>query len=80
MFAFGLLGYILKKLDFPASPIILALVLGGILEENFRRALIISGGEYKIFITQPISATLLAMAVLSLLSPVLMNRLARKTN
>ncbi len=79
MFGFGLLGYILKKLDFPASPIILALVLGGILEENFRRALIISGGDYKIFITQPISASLLAMAVLSLLSPVLMNRLARKT-
>ncbi len=79
MFGFGLLGYILKKLDFPASPIILALVLGGILEENFRRALIISGGDYKIFVTQPISATLLAMAILSLLSPVLMNRLARKT-
>ncbi len=79
MFGFGLLGYILKKLDFPASPIILALVLGGILEENFRRALIISGGDYKIFITQPISASLLAMAVLSLLSTVLMNRLARKT-
>jgi putative tricarboxylic transport membrane protein len=78
MFAFGLLGYILKKLDFPASPIILALVLGGILEENFRRALIISGGDYDIFITQPISAGLLIMAVLSLLTPIIMNKLARK--
>jgi len=77
MFAFGLLGYILKKLDFPASPIILALVLGGILEENFRRALIISGGDYTVFVKQPISAGLLVMAVLSLLSPIIMNRLAK---
>lgn len=77
MFAFGILGYILKKLDFPASPIILALVLGGILEENFRRALIISGGDYTVFVKQPISAGLLVMAVLSLLSPVIMNRLAK---
>lgn len=77
MFAFGLLGYILRKLDFPVTPIILALVLGGILEENFRRALIISGGSYSIFVTQPISVGLLVLAVLSLLSPLIMNRLAR---
>ena len=52
MFGFGLLGYILKKLDFPITPIILALVLGGILEENFRRALIVSNGDYAIFVSQ----------------------------
>ena len=77
MFSFGLLGYILRKLDFPVTPIILALVLGGILEENFRRALIVSGGDYAIFVTQPISAVLLAMAALSLLSPYLLKRLSR---
>jgi putative tricarboxylic transport membrane protein len=77
MFGFGLLGYALKKLDFPVSPIILALVLGGILEENFRRALIISGGDYSIFVTHPISVGLLIMAVLSLLSPLIMNKLAK---
>ena len=77
MFCFGLLGYILRKLDFPVTPIILALVLGGILEENFRRALIVSGGDYAIFVTQPISAVLLAMAALSLLSPYLLKRLSR---
>ena len=80
MFGFGLLGYILKKLDFPVTPIILALVLGGILEENFRRALIISGGSYSIFITHPISAGLLIMAILSLLSPFLLNRLAKSNS
>jgi putative tricarboxylic transport membrane protein len=77
MFGFGLLGYTLKKLDFPVTPIILALVLGGILEENLRRALIVSGGDYAIFVTQPISAMLLLMAALSLLSPYLLNRLSR---
>ena len=77
MFGFGLLGYILKKLDFPVTPIILALVLGGILEENFRRALIISGGSYSIFITHPISAGLLVVAALSLFSPYIMNKLGK---
>ncbi len=77
MFGFGLLGYTLKKLDFPVTPIILALVLGGILEENLRRALIVSGGDYAIFVTQPISAMLLVMAALSLLSPYMLNRLSR---
>ena len=77
MFGFGLLGYLLKKLDFPIAPIILALVLGGILEENFRRALIVSGGDYSIFVTQPISALLLVMAALSLMSPYILNRLSR---
>lgn len=77
MFGFGLLGYILKKLDFPITPIILALVLGGILEENFRRALIVSNGDYTVFVTQPISAILLVMAALSLLSPFILNRLSR---
>ncbi|WMC10262.1 tripartite tricarboxylate transporter permease [Oceanimonas pelagia] len=76
MFGFGLLGYALKKYHFPVTPIILALVLGGILEENFRRALLMSEGSYDIFITQPISASLLAMAALSLASPLLFNRLA----
>ncbi|MBT5220876.1 MAG: C4-dicarboxylate ABC transporter permease [Woeseia sp.] len=77
MFGFGLLGYLLKKLDFPVTPIILALVLGGILEENFRRALIVSRGDYVIFVTQPISAILLVMAALSLTSPYIMNKLSR---
>lgn len=76
MFGFGLLGYVLKKYSFPVTPIILALVLGGILEENFRRALMISEGDYSIFVTHPISAVLLAMAALSLLSPIVFKRLA----
>lgn len=76
MFGFGILGYILKKFNFPVTPIILSLVLGGILEENFRRSLIISEGDYSIFMTHPISAGLLLMALLSLLSPIFFKKLA----
>lgn len=77
MVAFGILGYILRKYKFPVTPVILALVLGGILEENFRRALIISNGDYSIFFTKPISLALLILAVLSLGSPILIERLTR---
>ena len=76
MFGFGLLGYLLKKFKFPVTPIVLSLVLGGLLEENFRRALIISNGDYSVFVTHPISASLLLAAVLSLLVPPVLNRLA----
>jgi len=77
MFGFGLLGYVLKKFHFPVTPIILALVLGGILEENLRRSLLISEGDYSIFLTHPISAVLLVFAGLSLLSPIVFNRLSK---
>jgi putative tricarboxylic transport membrane protein len=75
MVGFGILGYILRKYKFPVTPVILALVLGGILEENFRRALIISNGNYSF--TQPISLALLILSVLSLGSPILIQRLTR---
>ena len=77
MTGFGFLGYFLRKYKFPVTPVILALVLGGILEENFRRALIMSDGSYSIFFTKPISLVLLIMAVLSLGSPLIMRKLAR---
>ncbi len=67
--AFGILGYIFRKLDIPLAPIILALVLGEMLETNFRRALLISNGDMDIFYTSPITLILLAIAVLSFALP-----------
>jgi TctA family transporter len=58
---FGVLGAIFLSLDFPVSPIVLGFVLGPMLEENFRRALLISRGSFNIFVTRPISGTLLAI-------------------
>ena len=59
---FGVIGYIFFKLGCEPAPLVLALVLGPLMEENLRRALLISRGDPMIFLQRPISATLLAMA------------------
>ncbi|ABD06741.1 Protein of unknown function DUF112, transmembrane [Rhodopseudomonas palustris HaA2] len=59
---FGLIGYWLVKHDFEPAPLLLGMVLGPLMEENLRRALLISRGDATIFVTQPLSATLLAVA------------------
>ena len=61
---FGLLGFCFLRLNLDAAPLMLGLILGPMLEEYFRRALVISRGNLAIFVTQPISATLLALIVL----------------
>lgn len=68
---FGVLGYIMRKLDFPPAPMILALVLGFMIETNMRRALILSDGDWSIFVTRPISATILTVALLSFAYPII---------
>jgi putative tricarboxylic transport membrane protein len=52
---FGALGYVLRRLHFDLAPFIIALVLGPMLEENFRQALVLSGGKISVFFTRPIS-------------------------
>jgi len=69
LLAFGGIGLVMRLNGFPLAPMILALILGALLEENMRRALQISGGDWMTFLTKPISATLLAIAVVSLAAP-----------
>lgn len=64
---FGLVGYLLRKGNFPTTPLILGFVLGSIMELNFRRALSYSNGNYMEFITHPISGVFLAIALFSLI-------------
>lgn len=64
--AFGLLGYILTKLECEPAPLLLGFVLGPMLEENLRRAMTISRGDPTVFVTRPLSASLLVVAVLVL--------------
>ena len=59
---FGVVGYVLSKLDCPAAPLLLGVILGPLIEENLRRALLISGGDPSVFITHPISLGLLLVA------------------
>ncbi|MED4017712.1 tripartite tricarboxylate transporter permease [Sutcliffiella cohnii] len=71
---FGVVGYFMKKHDFPLAPMVLTLVLGGILEQNLRRALTISDGSYSVFFTSPISVTLLLIGGGALFLPVIFNK------
>jgi TctA family transporter len=64
---FAILGYVFKKLDCEAAPLLLGFVLGKLMEEYLRRALTISRGDPTVFFTRPLSATLLALAVALLL-------------
>lgn len=63
---FGILAYILRRLDFQLVPILLGIVLGPLAETNFRRALILSDGSLDIFVTRPISLAFLTIAFLSI--------------
>jgi putative tricarboxylic transport membrane protein len=66
---FGLLGYLMRKLDYPAAPLILGLVLGGGMERALRQSLMMSEGSLSILATRPIAAVMLSLALLILLIP-----------
>lgn len=79
MVALGVLGYILRKMHFPMSPLILGFVLGEMLEQNLRRALSISNGNMDILWASGVAKVLLVMAVLVIVVPPVL-RLIRKRN
>jgi putative tricarboxylic transport membrane protein len=66
---FGLLGYFMRKLDYPSAPLILGLVLGGPLERALRQSLMMSEGSLSILVSRPVSAVMLSLALLILLVP-----------
>lgn len=65
LIGFGLLGFILKINDYPLAPMILGIILGPMMEANFRRA-IMTSADYSLFFTRPISLVLLLMGVISI--------------
>jgi putative tricarboxylic transport membrane protein len=68
MALFGLLGYVFVELDCEPAPMLLAFILGPLMEEYMRRALLLSRGDPMIFLQRPISATLLALGVLAIIA------------
>lgn len=78
MFSFGVLGYIMKRLDFPVAPVVLALVLGPMAEESFRQALFMSNGDFFIFLRRPIAVSLLGLSLISLSLPYIITRFKPK--
>lgn len=71
MLVFGVIGYLMKKLSLEAAPLVLALVLGPMLETALRQSLIKSYGSFSIFFARPISATCLIIAIIILVAPIL---------
>ena len=74
MTLFGVIGYLMRKLDFPLAPVVLGLVLGPLMERNLRRAMALSGGEWGVLFDSPIAITLWVLAVASLVGPMLLAR------
>ena len=78
MLVAGVVGWIMQKWDFPASPIVLALIMGPMAEANFRRALSLSGGSYDFLWTRPITIGLLIVALFTLFLPAFRHVMARR--
>ena len=71
MIGFGVVGYLMKKLQYEGAPLVLAYVLGPMLEMALRQSLTMSDGQFSIFFTRPISAVGIGVAILLVLSPLL---------
>lgn len=72
LLACGIMGYFFAKHDYPIAPLVLGLVLGPMIENNLRRALTISNGDFSIFFTRPLSLTFIIITVLWLIIPIIM--------
>ena len=69
MLVFGVVGYLMRKLDYPMAPAVLAIVLGPLAEPAFRQSLLISGGSFSIFFTRPIASSIMVIALILLAMP-----------
>jgi putative tricarboxylic transport membrane protein len=75
MLGAGLIGYLMKKNDFPLGPLILTLVLGGLLEGNFRKSLLTSDGSYGIFFGSTTALLIWGLIAVALLTPIALKKL-----
>jgi putative tricarboxylic transport membrane protein len=75
MLMFGIIGYLLKKFDYEAAPMVLGFVLGPMFEVNLRRSLLMSQGSFSIFIERPIAVVALIICLMLILAPLVKNKL-----
>jgi putative tricarboxylic transport membrane protein len=71
MIFFGLLGYLMKKFKYDGAPLVLAMVLGPLLDNSLRQSLLLSGGTATIFFTRPICLAVFSVVIVILILPVL---------
>jgi len=77
--AFGVLGYLMKNYRFEPAPVLLGFVLGPLLEDNFRRTMLLYSGDFTIFLTRPISAALVACSVVLILFAIWSSLVVRRS-
>ena len=77
-FAFGVVGYVLRKFKFPMPPIVLAMVLGYLIESNFRTALVMSQGSYSIFFESPMSLVFIVLSIGTFVWPLISKHVKRR--
>jgi putative tricarboxylic transport membrane protein len=78
LYVVGVLGLGMRLVDIPLVPAVLGLVLGPMAEQQFRRAVAISEGDLSVFVTRPISAALVAAAIVALVAPLVLKRWRRR--
>jgi len=77
LYVIGAIGFVMRRYDFPAAPVVIGMILGPLAEQEFRRAMTISNGDWSVLVTQPLSATMLVLAGLALVGPMVW-RVARR--
>jgi putative tricarboxylic transport membrane protein len=77
LLVFGIMGFLMRRFDFPIAPVVIGLILGPIAEAQLRRALSISLGDPMVLLQSPLSATLLGIALLALIAPFALRGLGR---
>lgn len=75
---FGFVGYVMRKLDYPLAPLVLAIVLGPLAEDSFRQTMIADQGDWTVFFTRPLSGIIMACAVLLFVAPLLLQLFRRR--
>jgi putative tricarboxylic transport membrane protein len=78
MIGFGVLGYILRKLDVPTVPVILGILLGSAMEDALRRAMVISDGDWTFLFSTPIAVGLWVFAIAGFFAPLFLRKLVKK--
>jgi putative tricarboxylic transport membrane protein len=75
---FGILGYLFERFRFPITPLVLGVILGPLAETNFMTTMVSFDNDWTVFFTRPISGTIMALAILSLVFPLVRHQLRRR--
>ena len=77
MYAIGVLGFFMRRFDFPVAPVILGVILGPLMEAQFRRTLLVSDGDFGAFLERPFAVALFILARLARVLPVVLSSIRR---